>query len=99
VQLVDSPRFATLPDFGNLPAEADRYQAVRTMMPYAKAVSAKCYDFDDGGSETTIDFTRMMRVVTDAGYHGNVGIEYEGARLPEREGILACKRLLERRQT
>jgi sugar phosphate isomerase/epimerase len=99
VRLVDSPRFGTLPDFGNLPPDVDRYQAVRTMMPYAKAVSAKCYDFDDGGSETTIDFGRMMRVVTDAGYHGNVGIEYEGARLPEREGILACKRLLERRQT
>ena len=65
----------------------DRYEAVRKMMPYAKAVSAKCYDFDDAGNETTIDFGRMMRIVTDAGYRGNVGIEYEGTRLPEREGI------------
>jgi sugar phosphate isomerase/epimerase len=96
VRLVDSPRFGTLPDFGNLPPGSDRYAAVQTMMPHAKAVSAKCYDFDDAGEETTIDFARMMRVVTDAGYHGNVGIEYEGKRLPEREGILACKRLLER---
>jgi sugar phosphate isomerase/epimerase len=99
VRVVDSPRLGTLPDFGNLPPNVDRYEAVRTMMPQAKAVSAKCYDFDDAGNETTIDFARMLRVVTDAGYHGNVGIEYEGTRLPEREGILACKWLLERLQT
>ncbi len=96
VRLVDSPRFGTLPDFGNLPPDVDRCEAVRTMMRYAKAVSAKCYDFDDAGNETTIDFARMMRVVTDAGYRGNIGIEYEGTRLSEREGIVACKRLLER---
>jgi len=96
VRLVDSPRFGTLPDFGNLAAGADRYAAVRTMMPYAKAVSAKCYDFDDAGEERTIEFAQMMRIVADAGYAGFVGIEYEGTRLPEREGILACKRLLER---
>ena len=34
----------------------DRYDAVRRMMPCAKAVSAKCYDFDDAGNETKIDF-------------------------------------------
>lgn len=96
VRLVDSPRFGTLPDFGNLPPEADRYEAVDTMMPYAKAVSAKCYDFDQEGNETSIDFGRMMSIVTEAGYSGFVGIEYEGRRLPEREGIVACKRLLER---
>ena len=96
VRLVDSPRFGTLPDFGNLPPDADRYEAVRAMMPHAKAVSAKCYDFDDAGNETSIDFARMMSIVTEAGYAGFVGIEYEGRRLPERDGIIACKRLLER---
>jgi len=96
VRLVDSPRFGVLPDFGNLPPESDRYAAVATMMPFAKAVSAKCYDFGVDGEETTIDFARMMRVVAAAGYRGDVGIEYEGTRLPEREGILACKALLER---
>ena len=28
-----------------------------------------------------------MKIVTDAGYHGFVGIEYEGGRLSEPEGI------------
>ena len=95
---VDHPRFGTLPDFGNFPDTIDRYDAVRRMMPRALAVSAKCYDFDAGGNETKIDFARMMRIVDEAGYRGYVGIEYEGERLPEREGILACKALLERYQ-
>ena len=95
---VNHPRFGTLPDFGNFPDEIDRYDAVRRMMPRAIAVSAKCYDFDDAGAETKIDFDQMMRIVSDAGYNGYVGIEYEGERLPEREGILACKTLLERYQ-
>ncbi|MEX2247405.1 MAG: sugar phosphate isomerase/epimerase family protein [Dehalococcoidia bacterium] len=97
-KLVDSPRFGTLPDFGNFPDELDRYEAIAKLMPYAKAVSAKCYDFDASGAETTIDFGRVMGIVTSNGYNGYVGIEYEGARLPEREGIIACKRLLERYQ-
>ena len=93
---VGHPRFGTLPDFGNFPDEIDRYDAVERMMPLAKAVSAKCYDFDDSGNETKVDFARMMGIVEAAGYHGWVGIEYEGERLGEREGIAACKALLER---
>jgi len=98
MERVSHPRFGTLPDFGNFPDEIDRYDAVRRMMPRAIAVSAKCYDFDDAGAETKIDFDQMMRIVSEAGYNGYVGIEYEGERLPEREGILACKKLLERYQ-
>ncbi len=96
VTAVAHPRFGTLPDFGNFPPETDRYEAVRTLMPYAKAVSAKCYDFDAHGDESLIDFGRMIGIVRQAGYAGFVGIEYEGQDLPERQGILACKRLLER---
>jgi sugar phosphate isomerase/epimerase len=98
IEKVNHPRFGTLPDFGNFPDEIDRYDAVQRMMPRALAVSAKCYDFDDNGDETKVDFARMMGIVLDAGYSGYVGIEYEGERLPEREGIEACKKLLERFQ-
>lgn len=92
---VSHPRCGTLPDFGNF-YEYDRYQGVAEMMPYAKAVSAKSHDFDENGEETTTDYRRMMKIVTDAGHHSWVGIEYEGKRLPEREGIAATQRLLER---
>jgi hypothetical protein len=37
-----------------------------------------------------------MRIVLDAGYRGYVGVEYEGSRLPERQGIQATKDLLVR---
>lgn len=98
IEKVNHPRFGTLPDFGNFPDEIDRYEAVQRMMPRALAVSAKCYDFDGNGDETKVDFARMMGIVLDAGYSGYVGIEYEGERLPEREGIEACKKLLQRFQ-
>ncbi len=95
---VNDPLFGTLPDFGNFPDGVDRYEAVGAMMPYAKAVSAKCYDFDAEGDETRIDYTKMMRIVLDSGYRGWVGIEYEGNRMTELEGVKACKKLLERFQ-
>src|SRR5262249_26326130 len=46
-------RVGTLPDFGNF-GDYDRYKGVMEMMPYAKGVSAKSYDFDDQGNEKTI---------------------------------------------
>ncbi len=85
----------TLPDFGNF-YEYDRYQGVEDLMPYAKAVSAKSYDFDAEGNEKKIDYNRMLKIVRQAGYTGYVGIEYEGSELPEHEGILATKKLLDR---
>ena len=92
----------TLPDFGNFRIKDgemyDRYQGVRELMPYAKAVSAKSHDFDTGGNEVHTDYQKMMRIVLDAGYHGYVGIEYEGGTLSEADGILATKKLLERVQ-
>jgi hydroxypyruvate isomerase len=65
-------------------------------MPYAKAVSAKSYDFDQFGTEKTINFERMIEIVKAADYSGYIGIEYEGERVPPEEGILATKKLLER---
>lgn len=95
MKIVDHPRCGTLPDFGNF-YEYDRYQGVADLMPFAKAVSAKSHEFDEQGNETQKDYRRLMKIVTDAGYHSWVGIEYEGRTLGEHEGILATKRLLER---
>lgn len=94
---VSAQNFGTLPDFGNFPNNADRYEAVRKLMPYAKGASFKCYDFGPDGNETRIDMNRMMEVVLGAGYHNWVGIEYEGNRLTEFEGIAAAKRFLDRK--
>jgi len=96
IRQVNMPNVGILPDFGNFSPETDRYDAVGQFMPYAKAVSAKSYDFDQQGNETKIDYRRMMKIVVDSGYHSYVGIEYEGKRLSENDGITATKRLLER---
>ncbi len=100
MKTVDHPRCGTLPDFGNFRIRGDEwydmYQGVQELMPFARAVSAKSWDFDDNGNETKIDYHRMMKIVLDSGYRGWVGIEYEGRRLPEPDGILATKALLER---
>lgn len=85
----------TLPDFGNF-GDYDRYRGVAELMPYAKGVSAKSHAFDDQGNETQTDFRRMLKIVLDAGYHGYVGVEYEGGRISEPEGIRATKKLLEK---
>ena len=85
----------TLPDFGNF-GGYDRYLGVEETMPFAKAVSAKSHDFGDDGNETRTDYLKMMKIVLDAGYHGYVGVEYEGRELDEFAGIRATKKLLER---
>jgi sugar phosphate isomerase/epimerase len=95
MEAVNLPNCGTLPDFGNF-YEYDRYLGVRETMPFAKAVSAKSYDFDEEGNETQIDYRKMMKIVLDAGYHGYVGIEYEGRNLDAYAGIRATKKLLER---
>lgn len=100
IRRIDHPRVGALTDFGNweyAPGEwYDRYVGVAELMPLARAVSAKSFDFDDDGNETTIDYARMMRIVLAAGYRGWIGVEYEGDRLSEEAGIRATRALLER---
>ena len=95
----------TLPDFGNFCINGspracnewyDIYKGVEELMPYAHAVSAKSYDFDDSGNETKIDYSKMIDIVKKAGYKGYIGIEYEGSRMSEDDGIIATKKLLEK---
>jgi sugar phosphate isomerase/epimerase len=93
MEQVGRPNVGTLPDFGNF-YDYDRYQGVKDLMPYAKAVSAKSYEFEANGDESKIDYRRMMNLVLDAGYHGYVGIEYEGKGLAEKEGIRLTRDLL-----
>jgi L-ribulose-5-phosphate 3-epimerase len=101
MKLVDRKNCGTLPDFGNFRVsdseEYDRYKGVDELMPFAKAVSAKSHDFDAEGNETRTDYFKMMDIVVKQhGYHGYCGIEYEGGKLSEAEGIKATKKLLER---
>jgi len=99
IKKADHKRCGTLPDFGNFNLgdgkEYDRYKGVQELMPFAKGVSAKSHDFDDKGDETHTDYRKMMKIVLAAGYGGYVGVEYEGSKIGEPEGIKATKKLLE----
>ena len=108
IKNVNMKNCGTLPDFGNwclkrkvangkvdcLEVYPDKYKGTELMMPAAMAVSAKSYDFDEEGNETTIDFMKIMQIVKDAGYTGFIGVEYEGKRLNEADGIKATRDLL-----
>ncbi len=108
IQKVNKKNCGVLPDFGNFCLEREngkrwkakcvkeypKYQGVKEMMPFAKAVSAKSYDFDTSGNETTIDYKKMLDIIKKADYKGHIGVEYEGSRLTEIEGIQATRDLL-----
>ncbi|GIW83497.1 MAG: AP endonuclease [Gemmataceae bacterium] len=105
MKLVDHPRCGTLPDFGNfnlgkIPGISettyDRYKGVDELMPFAKGVSAKSHDFDDKGNEIFTDYRKMLDIVVRKHkYHGYIGIEYEGSKRSEADGIRLTKKLLE----
>ena len=98
IATVELDNCGTLPDFGNFRVSSDemydRYKGVEELMPYAKAVSAKSHEFNDEGDEINTDYIKMMKIVLDAHYHGYVGIEYEGDKVGEFEGIKATRDLL-----
>jgi len=99
MERADHPRVGTLPDFGNFKLGEgkwyDRYQGVRELMPWAKAVSAKSHEFDPQGNEVRSDYSRLLDIVVgEAGYHGHIGIEYEGKGHSEEEGIRLTLALL-----
>ena len=106
---VGKPNVGTLPDFGNFcinhpwgqtqdPCSNmyDRATGVKEMLPFAKGVSAKTYDFDAKGEQPKIDYPTLMGIVKNSGFTGYIGIEYEGYNGNEDEGIKKTKAMLER---
>ena len=107
IREVNMPNFGSFPDFGNWCLSAkwgttqgdcdrvyDRYQGVSELLPFARAVSAKSYNFNDKGEDTKIDYYRMMKIVKESDYTGYIGIEYEGTEKSEHEGILITRELM-----
>jgi sugar phosphate isomerase/epimerase len=106
---VNRKNVGTLPDFGNFCISDpwgtiqngckdmyDIYKGVEEMLPYAKGVSAKTYDFDANGEQTLMDYKRLINIVKASGYKGYIGIEFEGNSQPEDEGVRKTQVLLEK---
>ena len=107
INAINLPNCGTLPDFGNFCLESDWggingdcpkkypiYKGVEEMLTKAFAISAKSYEFDSNGNEVNIDYAKMLKLVRNAGYTGFIGVEYEGNKLAEPEGIAATRNLL-----
>lgn len=100
----------SLPDFGNFCIrkdsgkrwegrciqEFDVYKGTELLLPFAKGISAKSFDFDAQGNETKFDYSRLMKMIIESGFKGFIGVEYEGERIGEEEGIIATKKLIEK---
>lgn len=103
---VNKKNVGTLPDFGNFclkrgkkntcEEEYDRYKGVSELIPFAKGVSAKTHDFDGEGNCMETDYYKMLKIIKKAGFTGYIGIEYEGDKLSEEDGIKKTKALLEK---
>jgi sugar phosphate isomerase/epimerase len=106
---VNRKNVGTLPDFGNFCISDpwgtiqngceemyDIYKGVEEMLPYAKGVSAKAYDFDANGEQPLLDYKRLIGIVKASGYKGYIGIEYEGNAQPEEEGVRKTKALIKK---
>jgi len=101
VETVDSPRFALTVDTNNfrvdqdnpydqdpsaLPEYVDRFEGLRTLMPFANWVSAKCYAFDSTGYEVSMQYPAIIDIILASGYRGYISVEYQGAGDPM-EGV------------
>ncbi len=93
IQSVNRPNCGSLPDPGNFD-KYDIYKGIETLLPYAKSVSAKSLDFDKKGNETTINYEQLLTILSKTNYQGYLGIEYDGERLSEHDGIIATRDLL-----
>ena len=109
IKEINLPNLGTLPDFGNWCLSAqwgstqdgscleiyDPYLGVEALLPYAKGVSAKAYNFHPNGVHRNFDYERMLLLLRAQNFNGHIGIEYEGTELSEADGIRATKKHLE----
>jgi len=106
---VNRANVGTLPDFGNFCISHpwgtiqegcnemyDIYKGIQQMLPYAKGVSAKTYDFDGNGEQPLLDYKKLIGLVKASGFKGYIGVEFEGINQPEEEGVRNTQKLLQK---
>lgn len=67
--------------------EYDRYQGMKELLPTAKSVSVKAFEFDKDGYPIRTDFKKMFQLIHDAQYDEYLAIEFEGHDMPGLEGV------------
>jgi hypothetical protein len=106
---VNMENVGLLPDFGNFcishpwgtiqegcDEKYDIYKGIQQMLPYAKGVSAKTYDFDGNGEQPLLDYQRLIGIVKHSGFKGYMGVEFEGINQSEEDGVRNTQLLLKK---
>jgi sugar phosphate isomerase/epimerase len=106
---VNMENIGTLPDFGNwcishpwgtiqegCKEMYDIYKGVSQLLAFAKGVSAKTYDFDANGEQPLLNYKKLTDIVKASGFNGYIGIEYEGLKQSEEEGVRKTQNLLKK---
>jgi len=107
---VNMPNIGTLPDFGNwclthpwgtiqdgCKETYDIYRGIKLLLPWAKGVSAKTYDFDAAGEQSLLDYSKLISIVKESGFRGYMGLEYEGTQQKdEYEGVRKTQKLVKK---
>lgn len=64
-------------DFGNWPDDIRNLESAK-LAPYAHYVHAKTHNFRPDGEDENKDYKTLLSYLKDAGYKGDVSIEFEG---------------------
>jgi len=78
--------------------EYDRYLGIKELLPTAKSVSLKAFDFDSDGNAIKTDFCKMFQLIKDAQYDEYLAVEFEGHDIDPIEGIRKTLELVEKCQ-
>ena len=90
VRDVKSPWFGVNLDTGNFNG-TDVYAEIAQLAPYAINVQIKVSVTPAGGKRQHADFSRLARIVSEAGYRGYIVLEYEEAEDP----LVACPKYVD----
>ena len=74
----------------------DPYKGFEILSPYIVAISAKSEKFDSQGYETTTDYKRMFKILSEAPNFTFAGVEFFGNGISRNQGALLTRKLIEK---
>src|SRR5271157_364556 len=77
-QRYQSPKLGWIFDIGNYENEDMRWKAVDVIKNRTTYWHAKSYAFEENGFETTLNYPKAGEIYKDAGFDGELSIEFEG---------------------
>jgi len=76
--------------------EYDRYQGIKELLPTAKSISLKAFEFDENGDAVKTDFKKMFELIRTAQYDEYLAVEFEGHDLDPVIGVRNTLKLVEK---